>query len=221
MVVIESARFGDEQEMRDVTKVLNDRIESGTIKVPVDDKLIPPFEVVEKATLSNDEDRKIREQATKACGGPDKTCVAIRTSELRQQALLEKTTQADSEAAVIKGDRLAITTLDATGKRKNIVVPAGQTFSLTGLSAPVPETPADWYAVAQNTFISFASISIATLLWVFGVVATFVLFSGVFKNEYVGAAFAFLAVIFPGLGYFMIVLYFGGQSFIENYTTNV
>jgi hypothetical protein len=94
-------------------------------------------------------------------------------------------------------------------------------FSIDGLSSLMPKTPGDFLTGAQNLFISFTTVSISTVIWVFSVVATFVLFSGVFKNEFVGAGVAFLALIFPGLGYFMIVFYFGGQSFIENYTTNV
>jgi hypothetical protein len=223
MVFIESAYLGDEQGMKNVTKVLMDKIMGSSIKVPVDDKLIPPFEVVEKTELTKGDEKKIREAAEKACGGPDQACMEVQMGKMRQQALVAKSTLANSSANVVKGRRLTVNVLDDEGNRRRMVIPDGHNFELDGLSPTDPRKPdqaipsLDYF---KGQFLEFSGIAIVTFVWVFGIVATYALFARA-GFGYIAGVLAFIAFILPGSGYVMIFLYFILNSFVNNYTTMV
>jgi hypothetical protein len=223
MVFIESAFLGDEQGMRNVTKVLNDKIIGTSINVPVNDQLIPPFEVVENTKLSTPEERVIRQQAEKACGGADQQCVEAKMSELSQIALNAKTTASNSSANVIKGRRLTVNVLDDQGNRRRVVVPDGHDFKIDGLSPLDPRKPDQSvpdFNYFKGQFIEFSATAVITFVWVFGIVATFALFARA-GFGYIAWALAGVAFLLPGSGYVMIFLYFILKSFVDNYTTMV
>lgn len=223
MVFIESAFLGDERGMRNVTKVLHDRIVGTSIDVPVDDRLIPPFEVVDNTTLTTAEDRELRAQAERECGGPDQGCIDVQMGKLRQLALDAKSTKANSSANVIKGRRLTVNVLDDQGKRRRMVIPDGHEFKIDGLSPTDPRKPDQvvpdfvWF---KGQFIEFSAVAVVTFVWVFGIVATFALFARA-GFGYLAWALAGIAFLIPGSGYVMIFLYFILNSFVNNYTSMV
>jgi hypothetical protein len=223
MVYIESAFLGDEKDMRDVSKVLRDKIVGTTIKVPVDNKLIPPFVVTNKSQLSSEDERKIRESATRICGGADQQCMEAKTAELKQQVLLSKSAEASSAANIVKGRRLTVNILDDKGKRRRVVVPDGQLFELEGISPMDPKKPSSAlpsFDYIKTQSIEFAGVAAVTFVWVFGIVATYALFAR--KGwGYIAWALAFVAFIIPGSGYVIILGYFILESFVSNYTTMV
>jgi hypothetical protein len=223
MVFIESAFLGDEQGMRNVTKVLNNKIVGSSINVPVNDELIPPFEVVENTKLSTQEERMIRQQAERACGGADQQCVEAKIGELSQIALTAKSTASNSSANVIKGRRLTVNVLDDQGNRRRMVVPDGHDFKIDGLSPLDPRKPDQTvpdFNYFKGQFLEFSAISVVTFVWVFGIVATFALFARA-GFGYIAWALAGVAFLVPGSGYVMIFLYFVLKSFVDNYTTMV
>lgn len=223
MVYIESAFLGDEKDARDVSKVLRDKVVGTTIKVPVDNKLIPPFVVTNKAELSKDDERRITESAERQCGGADQNCIEVKKSELKQQMLLSKASESASTANIVKGRRLTVNVRDEGGKLKTVVVPEGQVFELEGISGMDPRKPPTTLpsldSIKSNS-LEFATIAVLAFFWVFGVAATYALFTR--KGwGYIAAVLAFIAFLIPGSGYIMIFGYFIIESFVDKYTSMV
>jgi len=226
MVFIESAFWGDERSTKNVTQVLKDRAEGNKIVVDkVDDSLIPAFTVAPKGELTPADVKRIREEAEKACGGADQDCIKYRTSELTQVALREKANSEITEqsASVIKGKRLTVNIRDEKGKMIRKVVPENGKFELEGLSAMDPRKPGEAlpsFEFVGQKFLELTGVSLSSLIWVFGVVATYTLFSQL-GWKYGAPVLTFIAFIIPGSGYFMIIGYFAIKSFVDNYTTMV
>lgn len=223
MVYIESAFLGDERESRDVSTVLRGKIVGTTIKVPVDNKLIPPFAVTNKTKVTKDDERKIREAATRVCGGPDQQCLEAKTAEMKQQILIAKNNQAVSSANIVKGRRLTVNVLDEDGNRRRVVVPDGQLFELEGISPMDPKKPSSAlpsFDYIKTQSLEFAAVAAITFVWVFGIVATYALFARMGWG-YIAWVLAFIAFIIPGSGYVIILGYFILESFVSNYTTMV
>lgn len=221
MVYIESAFLGDEKEARDVSKVLRDKVQGTSIKVPVDNSLIPAFVVTDKAKITEQDNQKIREAAERICGGADQQCMEAKTAELNQQVLLSKATQASSAANVVKGRRLTVTVMDANGKRKRIVVPDGQMFELNGISSLDPKKPPSALPSAEyikNQSLEMAVVAASTLVWVFSVVATYAIFARLGWG-YWAWGLALVAFLIPGSGFLIIIGYFVTKSFVDKYTT--
>lgn len=214
---IESAYYGDENSMKNITRVLSDKILGTTLDVPVDEKLIPPFEVAEKTELNNEDVRKIREQATRSCGGVDEACINSTEARLRQEKLAEKEKAANSAVGVIKGRRLTVNIVDETGKRRRIVVPDGQKFKLDNVAVNDPKKGAQLPPMRyfQNQLYLIAGIIVATFIYVFGVVATYTVFSplGVFFV----VPLTVISIFVPYSGYVMIFLYFMVMSGVKTY----
>lgn len=226
MVFIESAFWGDERSTKNVTQVLKDKIVGNKLTVEkVDDQLIPAFTVAPKSELSREDVKKIREQAEKACGGADQDCVKLRTSELTQGALREKANAevAEGAAQIIKGKRLTVTVRDAKGNLERKVVPENGKFELEGLSATDPRKAGEFLPSAESVrsaFLTFTGVSLSTFIWVFGVAATFTLFSQL-GWKYATPVLTLIALIIPNSGYVMIIGYFMTRSFIDNYVHSV
>jgi hypothetical protein len=223
MVFIESAYLGDEKDMRNVTDVVLGKITGTTIKVPVDDKLIPPFAVTKKTSITTAEEKRIKNAAKEACGGPDQACIAIKEAELTQQSLLAKTTLANSSANLVRGRRLTVTVVDDANVRRRVVVPDGHEFELSGLTPRDPRKPNTAMpplSFFKDQLIVFGVATVSTFVWVFGVVATLALF-GRLGWGYGAWALALVALLVPGSGYVMIIGYFLIQSFVRNYTAMV
>jgi hypothetical protein len=219
MAFIESAFYGDEKSQRNATKVLGDKITGTSLKLDVNEQLIPPFEVAEKVEITSLEEKKIKQQAVKQCGGVDQECVRTTEALLRQNTLTEKQTQANSSATAIKGRRLTVNIIDENGQRRRLVVPDGQKFSLDNVSVTNPtkgvfQAPSS--AHIQSQMMILAGLVVSTLVYVFSVAATYTLFM---QNTemWVALPVTAISVFLPYSGYIMIFLYFMGKSAINTF----
>lgn len=218
MAYIESAFYGDEKSQRDATKVLGDKVVGTTLDTVVDEGLIPPFTQTTSATVTNAEEKKIRDDAVRACGGADQKCIDDTMARLRQEKLNEKMNQARSSATTIKGRRLTVNLIDENGKRQRIVVPDGQQFKLDNISVTDPkkgplQLPSYEYFQSQLKLIG--TLILSTLIYVFSVAATYTLFMQ--NAEILAIPATAVAVFIPYSGYVMIFLYFMFNSAIKTY----
>ena len=222
MVFIESAFWGDEKSTKNVTQVLKDKITGNKIMVDkVDDSLIPAFTVAPRGELTQQDVNKIRADAEKACGAADQDCMKLRTSELTQVALRAKANDEITQGAaeIIKGKRLTVNVRDEKGNLVRKVVPENGKFELEGLSATDPRKAGEILPSAesvQQSFLNFTGVTLSSAIWVFGVAATYTLFARLGYN-YAAPVLAFIAFIIPNSGYFIILTYFIGTSFVDNY----
>jgi hypothetical protein len=224
MAYIESAFYGDEKSQKNTTKVLADKILGTTIDVDVNEQLIPAFEVAEKVEITSLEEKKIRELASKQCGGVDQACIAKTESKLRQEALEAKQQQANSSTGVIKGRRLTVNIIDENGKRRRIIIPDGQKFKLDNVSANDPrkgpiQVPTMEYI--QNQFKLLGSLTFSTLVYVFSVAATYVLFMQTDFNLLAAVPATVIAVFIPYSGYLLIFLYFMFTTAVNTYVGKI
>jgi len=220
MAFIESAFYGDEKSQRNATKVLGDKVLGTTIDVDVNEQLIPAFEVAEKVEITSLEEKKIKEQAAAACGGVDQACITRTEASLRQQALAEKQKQSNSAANVIKGRRLTVNIIDENGKRRRLIVPDGQKFKLDNVAINDPKKGALQVPTVdyiQNQFKLLGSLMFSTLVYVFSVAATYVLFMQTEFDLLLAVPATVIAVFIPYSGYVLIFLYFMFMSFVKTY----
>lgn len=219
MAYIESAFYGDERSQRNATKVLGDKITGTTIDVDVNEKLIPPFEVASKVEILPEEEKVIREQAAAQCGGVDQDCIRQTESKLRQTALDAKQTQANSTATAIKGRRLTVNIIDENGDRRRVVIPDGQKFKMEDITVSDPRKGAFQFPTMeyiQGQFKVFGTIILSTIVYVFSIAATYVIFSQKFDNL-VAIPVTAISVFIPYSGYVMIFLYFMFKSAVDTY----
>jgi len=222
MATIQSAFWGDEKSTKNVTKAVIDKIEGDKLRVDkVDDKIIPAFTVAPKGELTPEDVKIVRDKAAKACGNADQACVALRTSEFTQELLRAKANDEITEGSeeLIKGKRLTVVIRDKNGKQVKKVVPENGKLELDGMLATDPRKngealPSSSYITKK--FFEYAQVSVGTFLWVFGVVATYTLFNQM-GWKYVAAPLALVAFLVPGSGYAIILIFFIGMSFINNY----
>lgn len=224
-VVIEKAYYGDEKSFANITNSLIKKVFGGTLNVTANSDLKPTFEAAPETTLDSRDQRRIREESVAACGGEaDQACLDRMRLKLSQERLKEKE-QEDLSKSVIKGDRLTLIIRDETGKRRTLITPAGQKLELKNVIGS-KDTENDILPTAdaiQAQAIMLITVIIGTFLWVFGIVATYTVFMR--QYEATGRAMfqiaayvsAILALIFPGSGYVIILLYFGLSSFIAEY----
>jgi hypothetical protein len=221
---LESAFYGDEKTTRNVLKVLQDKLMGTSINVDVNDKIIPPFEVVDKTELTTSEERKIRRQATESCGGVDQQCIQTTESRLRQDALAAKQRQNNLNQAAIKGKRLTVTVLEvgANGQttRRKIVIPEGQKFDLQNVSVTDPRKPMELppFEYYRNQLFMAGGVALAAGLWAFSILATYTVFSrpetGIGLFAIIPTVIAFFV---PYSGYAMIFLYYMFRSAVDTY----
>ena len=219
MAYIESAYYGDEKSQRNATKVLRDRVVGTTINVPVDESLIPAFEVANKVEVTSQEEKRIRDAAAAACGGVDQDCIRAKEAQLRQEILEAKQQQANSSATAIKGRRLTVNIVDEKGQRRRIVVPDNQTFTMDNITINDPkkgpyQVPSMEYF--QNQFKLLGGIVLSTLVYVFGIAITYVLFSQKYGIP-VAIPVTVIAIFIPYSGYVMVFLYFMFFSAVDTY----
>jgi hypothetical protein len=224
-VYIESAYYGDEKSFANITKSLANKVLAGVLDVTASSELKPTFEAAPETTLTSKDERKIREQAVAACGGEaDQACLERMRLKLSQDRLKEKETESLGKG-VIKGDRLTVNVID-NGKRRTLITPAGQKFKLENVVGDKPsdktmQLPSG--SDIQNRAITLLTIIVSTFIWVFGIVAAYAVFMRQYETTqkdyfriiaYVAAG---LALLFPGAGYLLILLFFGFQAFIAEY----
>ncbi len=219
MAYIESAYYGDEKSQRNATKVLRDRVIGTTIDTPVNEQLIPAFEVANRVEITTQEERRIREAAAAACGGVDQDCIRTKEAQLRQEMLEAKQQQASSTATAIKGRRLTVNIIDEKGQRRRIVVPDGQQFTMDNITVNDPkkgplQVPSMEYF--QNQFKLLGGIVLSTLVYVFGVAITYVLFSQKYGIP-VAIPITAISIFIPYSGYVMVFLHFMFFSAVDTY----
>lgn len=220
MAYIESAYYGDEKSQRNATKSLGDKVLGTVIDVDVNSSLIPALTVTDKVEITTLEEKKIKEQAAVSCGGVDQECIKSTEARLRQDALAAKQRDASSAANVIKGPRLTVNIIDEQGKRKRIVIPEGQKFTMDNVSVNDPrkgplQLPSSDYI--QNQFKLAGSLVLSTLIYVFSVAATYTLFMKTRANVAVAVPATAIAVFIPYSGYVLIFLYFMFGSAIDTF----
>lgn len=225
-VYLESAYYGDEKAFANITKSLAKKITAGILDVTSNSELKPTFEAAPETTLDSKDEKKIREQAVKGCGGEaDQKCLEAKKLQLSQERLKEKELE-DLGKGVIKGERLTVNIVD-NGKRRTLITPAGQKFRLENILGDKASdkdailalpTPSEF----QNRAIALITIVLSTFIYVFGIVAVYAVFmrqAAVTGKDYfriVAYAGAAASVLFPGTGFLIILGYFGFRAFMDN-----
>jgi hypothetical protein len=227
MVQIVSAYFGDEKSFSNITKSLISKISGGSLDVVADEKLIPVFEEAPKTGLDVKDEKKIREQTVRACGGEsDQRCLEATSLQLQQEKLKEKELQQVTKN-VIKGRRLTVNVLE-NGKVKKIVAPDGQKLTLNDVEGGV--TSEDKLALPtldvmyQRAWLIVGMI-FAAFLYVFGIAAVYAIFmrqyeiTGKASFQTMAYGATVVSIILPYSGYFIILAYFGFKAFVAEYIT--
>ena len=226
-VYLESAYYGDEKSFANITKGLATKIIGGVLDVTSSSELKPVFEAAPETRLSSVDERKIREEAVKACGGQaDQACLERTRLKLSQERLKEKENE-NLVKGVIKGDRLTVNVVD-NGKRRTLIAPAGQKLRLENILGDKPSDKDAMLALptpdqVQTRAVQLLTVVVGTFLWVFGIVATYTVFmrqyeaTGKDSFRIIAYASAAASVLFPGLGYIIILGYFGFNAFIAEY----
>jgi hypothetical protein len=216
MAYIESAYLGDEKARRNVTKVLNDKIENRALNVDVNEKLIPPFETTPKTELTLEDERKIKDTASRACGGGiDQDCMRATEARLRQTTLTDKESKANSSANVIQGRRLTVNMVDEKGVRRQVVVPDGQKFTLNNVASGRPGDTLPSLNSLQQQLLVWFGVAVGTAIYVFSVAATYTIFFPML--DYFAIPLIVIALFVPYSGFLMIMGYYGFQSAMKTY----
>ena len=227
-VYLESAYYGDEKSFANITKSLAKKVAAGILDVTSNSQLKPTFESAPETTLDSKDEKKIREEAVKGCGGEsDQKCLEAKKLQLSQERLKEKEME-DLGKGVIKGERLTVNIVE-NGRRRTLITPAGQKFRLENILGDKASdkdailalpTPSQF----QSRAISLLTIVLSTFIYVFGIVAVYAVFMRLAADPdtgkdyyriiaYAGAA---ASAMFPGTGFLIILGYFGFKAFMEN-----
>lgn len=228
-VYLESAYYGDEKSFANITGSLAKKIIGGVLDVTASSELKPAFEAAPETRLESKDERAIREEAVKACGGEsDQGCLERTRLKLSQERLKEKENE-NLVKGVIKGDRLTVNVVD-NGKRRTLIAPAGQKLRLDNI---LGDKASDKDAILalpssneiQDRAISLLTVIVSTFFWVFSIVAVYTVFMRKYDPSnpetdsfrLLAYASGAAAVVFPGLGYLIILGYFGFNAFIAEY----
>lgn len=130
MARIDSAYFGDDTSMRNITESLRKKVVARKLDVTANSELIPTFEKAPETVLETEDEKKIREEAVRTCGEADQQCLEATKARLRQEKLQEKERNNMSSANIVKGRRLTVNVVDKDGKRRTLIVPDGQKITL-------------------------------------------------------------------------------------------
>lgn len=222
-VYIESAYYGDERSFANITKSLASKIMGGVLDITADAQLKPTFEAAPETRLDNRDEKRIREQAAQACGGEaDQACMERTRVKLSEERLREKEME-DMSKSVIKGDRLTLNIIDEDGKRRKLVTPAGQKVRLENVRSDKQVNTLPSMDKLQENAVMIVTVIVSTFFWVFSVVAVYTLFMrqyestgrDIFRMVAYGTAAA--SILFPGLGFLIILGYFGMSAFLKEY----
>ena len=224
-VQLESAYYGNEKSFTNITKSLATKIIGGVLDVTSGSDLKPVFEVAPDTSLNSEDEKRIREEAVKACGGEaDQGCLERTRLKLSEERLKEKENE-NLAANVIKGDRLTVNIVE-NGRRKTLVAPAGQKLrleNLAGVGKPGDPVTLPTLDQVQTQAIALLTITASTFFWVFGILVGYAVFMRQYERtgrdlfRMVAYATAALSVLFPGAGYLVVLGYFGFTKFIDKY----
>ena len=125
----------------------------------------------------------------------------------------------------MKGDRLTVNIIDGNGKRRTLITPAGQEFKLQNVIGGTTNTPMGLPTLekTQERFITIISVIIGAFVWVFSIVANYAIFmreavaTGKDWFRIVAYVTTTIAALFPGSGLFILMFWFGFQSFVREY----
>ena len=224
MVKVVKAYYGDEKGLRDVTTSILKKVTGRVLDLTADESLIPAFEAVTKSSLDPQDQKKIRDESIRACGGEaDQACIERQRGILTDQRLLEKQND-PSVMPTIKGPKLMLEVQDNEGNSKKYYAGKGQKFRLEDVSSSAAnsmEMPTT-QDIADKVWILIGAI-FAMFFYVFGVAATYSIFmrqyeqTGVDKWRMIAYVTTGLAALIPYSGYMIILLYFGFRSFVDEY----
>lgn len=224
-VQLESAYYGNEKSFTNITKSLASKIIGGVLDVTSGSDLKPVFEVAPDTSLNSEDEKRIREEAVKACGGEaDQGCLERTRLKLSEERLKEKENE-NLAANVIKGDRLTVNIVQ-NGKRKTLVAPAGQKLrleNLVGVGKPGDPATLPTLDEVQTQVIALLTIMASTFFWVFGILVAYAVFMRQYEQtgrdmfRIIAYATAAASVLFPGFGYLAVLVYFGFTAFLQKY----
>lgn len=209
MVVIKSAKFGDEFDTTDVSKTLADKVKDGAIDIYVDSGIIP---FVDKATgvkttkLTDDDKREIKDTVAEMCGPTDQVCMTIKQQELMDARLKQKeATKTTSTTQVIKGRKLTVTYTDASGATRTAIIPEGQQFQVGDLGKrnPTPEPVDTRPSAASQIFSSVWGVvgtTVLTFLYASSIIITWMTFIK-YGSKLVAAGMVAVSVFIPFSGF--------------------
>jgi hypothetical protein len=222
---IESAYYGDEKSFSNITASFINRVIGGNIAVTANGDLKPTFEAATETKLEAADEKEIREEAVKACGGEaDQKCLEATKLKLSQEKLKEKE-RTDLGKGVMKGDRLTVNIVDGNGKRRTLITPAGQEFKLQNVIGGTTNTPMGLPTLekTQERVIMIVTVIVSAFVWVFSIVANYAIFmreavaTGKDSYRIVAYVTAAIAALFPGAGFFTLMFWFGFNSFLREY----
>jgi hypothetical protein len=222
---IVSAYFGDEKSFRNITKSLISKINEGTLDVTADETLIPVFDAAPQTKLDPKEEKRIREEAIKGCGGEaDQACLDAKISEL-SQARLQDLERTSTIRNAIKGRRLTVTIADQNGRTKTLIAPDGQKFKLENVAgdSKVKKDILPNVNVIYERAWTLALHIVNVFVYVFAIVAVYAIFmrkyetTGLQSFKMMAYGCAIVSIFLPYAGYVIILLYFGFNSFLNEY----
>jgi hypothetical protein len=209
MVAILSAKFGDETSSTDVRKTLEDRIKKDgrDFSIPVDSSIVPVYARLTgagKVSLTDDEKNEINGMAESICGGTsDQVCMEIKIQELSASKLQDKEKASNRSIDIVKGRRLTVTYRDESGRTQTVMIPEGQTFSMTGNVKPDPgfdyEAALSPYKDMANQIWGIIGASVLAFLYVASIVITWVTYRE-YNNLVLRIAMTAIAVFIPIIG---------------------
>lgn len=215
MARIDSAYFGDDTAMRNITETLRKKVVSRKLDVTANSELVPVFEKASETVLETEDEKKIREEAVRTCGEADQQCLESTKAKLRQEKLMEKERTNMSSANIVKGRRLTLNIVDKDGKRRTLVVPDGQKVTVDdvdGELVSVGGVPMPSMEFIQGQFSNLTTWFIVGLFQAFGL-AAFVMMvrdeAPVFWTQFVLQGGWGSAIIGTIVGLFLLVLPFG------------
>jgi hypothetical protein len=225
MVQIVSAYFGDEKSFRNITQSLISKISGGALDVIADEKLLPVFEAAPKTDLSVTDQRNIRNESVKACGGEaDQKCIEATKLQLQQDTLKEKELQ-EVTKNVIKGRRLTVNILE-NGRVRKLVAPDGQKLQLKDVEGGVtPDNKLELPPVDElyKRAWEIAAVIFAAFLYVFSIAAVYAIFmrqyeiTGKASFQPMAYGLTVVSIAVPYSGFFIILVYFGFKAFVAEY----
>jgi hypothetical protein len=209
MVVIKSAKFGDEYDTTDVSKSLADKVKDGAIDIYVDSGIIPFVDKasgVNRTRLTDDEAREIKDTVAEMCGPTDQVCIEIKKQELAEAKLKQKeATKTTSTAQVIKGRKLTVTYTDDSGRTRTAIIPEGQQFQVGDLGKlkPTPEPVDTTPSAASQVFSSVWGVlgtTVLVFLYAASIIVTWMTFVK-YGSKLVAGGMVAVAVFIPYSGF--------------------
>ena len=223
---IVSAYFGDEKSFRNVTKSLINKVNDGILDVTADESLIPVFDAAPQTKLDPKDEKRIREEAARGCGGEaDQACLDAKIAEL-SQAKLQDLERTSTIRNAIKGRRLTLTVADENGRTKTLIAPDGQKLKLENVrtdNSSKKDILHDVNVLYDRAWTIVLHI-VNVFVYVFAIVAVYAIFmrkyetTGLDSFRMIAYACAIISTFLPYSGYVIILLYFGSNSFLNEYT---